>query len=118
MTATPYEYPGTGTRPDGHAAERVHTFTIPVGTASLVTERAWLSFKCAVGAAESVRLIAIASGTPASYLTDQTWTNIAPDNTRVWIEAPSGTDQLTAIIRSEHPYSLGIETQAHIRRVP
>jgi hypothetical protein len=111
LTAIPYEYPGTGITASGEVREKVHTFTIPVGKVSKATDRAWLSFKCAVGAAASVRLMAIASGTPASYLIDQTWTNVAPDATRVWIEAPSGSDQLTAIIQSEHPYSLGLETK-------
>lgn len=113
MSAIPYDYQPTGSKnPQGVIPERCHTFALPVGTASAVTARAWLSFKSAVGPAANVRLMAIASGNPASYLVDKTFTNVASDQTRPWIEAPDGADQFTAFIRSEHPYSLGIETKA------
>lgn len=87
-------------------------FTIPVGSVSAIVSRAWLSFKCAIGAAERVRLMAIAGGPKAGYPVDKTWTGVASDATRVYIEAPSGCDQFTAFIKSEFPYSLGLETEA------
>ncbi|MBB1153533.1 glycoside hydrolase family 25 protein [Amycolatopsis dendrobii] len=112
MPAIPYTFDGTGRDGAGQLKERCHVFTIPVGSVSAVVGRAWLSFKCGIGPAERVRLMAIAGGPKASYTVDKTWTNVASDATRVYIEAPSGSDQFTAFVKSEFPYSLGLETAA------
>lgn len=112
MTAIPYDYPGTGHAADGSLIEACHVLTLPVGSVSVVIARAWLSFKCAVGAAASVRLMAIGSGTPPNYSVDTTWTAVAKDGARPYIEMPSGCDQFTAFIKSEFPYSLCVETQS------
>lgn len=114
MPAIPYDYQPTGvTDAKGVVPERCHTFTLPVGSASGVTAHAWLSFKCAVGPAASVRLMAIASGDAAKrYPVDKTWTAVPHDATRPWIEAPDGTDQFTAFVRCAYPYSLAVETRA------
>lgn len=111
MGAIPYPFDGTGRDANGKLKERCHVLTIPVGSVSAVVNRAWLSFKCGIGPAERVRLMAIAGGPKAAYTVDKVWTNVASDATRVYIEAPSGTDQFTAFIKSEFPYSLGLETE-------
>lgn len=113
MAVIPYDYQPTGVTDDkGVVPERCHVYTLPVGSASSVTAKAWLSFKCAVGSAASVRLMAVASGDAAKrYLVDKTWTAVPHDATRPWIEAPDGADQFTAFVRCAYPYSLGIETR-------
>jgi GH25 family lysozyme M1 (1,4-beta-N-acetylmuramidase) len=115
MPAIPYTFDGTGRDANGKLRERCHVLPIPVGSVSLVVERAWLSFKTAIGAAESVRLMAISSGTKAGYLVDKTWTNVAHDAARPAIEAPSGVDQFTVFVKSEFPYGLCVETLAKER---
>ncbi|WP_370943993.1 glycoside hydrolase family 25 protein [Amycolatopsis sp. cg5] len=112
MAAIPYTFDGTGRDANGKLRERCHVFAVPVGSVSTVVQRAWLSFKCAVGPAESVRLMAISSGAKAGYPIDKTWTNVAHDAARPYIEAPSGVDQFTAFVRSEFSYGLTVETLA------
>lgn len=115
MAAIPYDYQATGTKDAaGNIPERCHVYTVPVGAVSALVSRAWLSFKCAVGPAKRVRLMAIAGGTPPGgrYLVDQTWTDVPCDAQRPVIEAPSPCDQFTAFVQCEHPYSLCVETKA------
>ncbi|WP_103344052.1 GH25 family lysozyme [Amycolatopsis sp. CA-126428] len=112
MPAIPHDYQGTGRDSGGKLLERCHVFTVPVGSVSTVVERAWLSFKCAIGPAESVRLMAISSGAKPGYPIDKTWTSVAADAARPYIEAPGGVDQFTAFVKSEFPYSLCVETKA------
>lgn len=115
MPAIPYTFDGTGRDANGKLRERCHVFPVPVGSVSSVVERAWLSFKCAIGPAESVRLMAISSGTKAGYPIDKTWTNVAADAARPNIEAPSGVDQFTAFVKSEFAYGFSVETLAKKR---
>jgi GH25 family lysozyme M1 (1,4-beta-N-acetylmuramidase) len=112
VSVNSHDYQPTGAADaDGAVPERCHTFVVPVGSASAITGRAWLSFKCAVGAAKSVRLMAIGSN-PVHYLVDRTFSPVSADASRPWIEAPDGADQFTAFVRSEYPYSLCIEVDS------
>lgn len=115
MPTIPYTFDGTGRDPSGNLIERCHVLTIPVGSVSAVVEAAWLSFKCAIGPAESVRLMAISSGENAGYPVDQTWTDVTADADRPLIFVPSGCDQVTAFIKSDWPYSLGLEMETKAR---
>lgn len=91
---------------------KVHVFPIPVGPVSSVLARAWLSIKCAGGGnkIEYARLMSIASGSPAKYLVDQEFRDIAADGVRKYIQAADGSDQFTVMVRSAAPYGLCIET--------
>lgn len=101
---------------DGKLVTRHHTFVLPVGSVSQVTDKAWLSFKCmdSPGGAEYVRLMSIRGDDKktlpgGNYPVDKEWTNVAADHVRVYIEAADGSDQFVAYVRSEKPYSLCIE---------
>ncbi len=101
---------------NGKLYTRAHTFVLPVGRASMVTDRAWLSFKCCNNGpgAEYVRLMSIRGDdhrglAGGNYPVDKEWKGVPADHTRVYIEAADGQDQFTAYVRSVHPYSLTIE---------
>lgn len=111
----------TFTFPPTGGAEVTHTFVVPVGDESALYSRAWISVKSANGPIRKVRLMAIASNQPESgtYPVDKTWTDVRNDRARVSISAgkPDNdprlwkVDQFTAMVTSDHPYSITIETQ-------
>lgn len=99
---------------------KTHTFVVPVDSQSPTSTRAVISIKSANGPLEWVRMLAIASerGDNQTYPIDRKWNNVPADRDRPWIRVGHSddhentwyVDQVTVYVKSDHPYSIGIET--------
>src|SRR5438067_309921 len=116
----PFPYDGCPKDGAGNLIEREHTFVVPVGSASALSDHAGISFKCTNAPAAKVRFMAIASGQPNPYVITKDFLNVRADADRVGIDAGNldlsgatkNVDQFTVFVTCGSPYSICLEQKA------
>lgn len=94
----------------GNPVTQRFVFVIPtIKAMGTVATNSWISVKSGWAPIDRVHIYSIGSGSPAKYLFEKTWTNVAPDATRVNVSGVDGADQYSVEVTSRVQFGITLE---------